>query len=54
LAAASAQVTSRHARNQTDMGNYCVRGGIDPVSPYCSISYGADIDLQQTDRPYAL
>ena len=31
-----------------------VRGGIDPVSPHCPISYGADIDLQQTDGPHAL
>jgi hypothetical protein len=31
-----------------------VGGGIDPVSPHCSISYGADIDLQQTDGPYAI
>ena len=23
--------------------------GIDPVSPHCSISYGADVDLQQSD-----
>jgi hypothetical protein len=26
LAAACARVTSRHARKQADMGNYCVRG----------------------------
>ena len=26
-----------------------VRGGTDPVSPHCSISYNADIDLPQTD-----
>jgi hypothetical protein len=29
-------------------------GGTDPVSPHCSISYGSDIDLQQTDGRYAL
>ena len=28
-----------------------VSEGIDPVSLHCSISYGADIDLQQTDAP---
>ena len=31
-----------------------VRGGIDPVSPRCSISYGADIVLRRTDGPYVL
>jgi hypothetical protein len=30
------------------------RGGTDPISPHCSISYGADVDLQQTHEPYAL
>jgi hypothetical protein len=34
LAAASAQVTSRHARNQTDTGNYCVRGASPPKSQW--------------------
>jgi hypothetical protein len=32
----------------------CVRGGIDPVSPHCSMCYSAEVDLQQTDGPYAL
>ncbi len=27
-----------------------VGGGIDPVSSHCSISYGADVDLQQNGR----
>ena len=31
-----------------------VPGGTDPIPPRCSMSYGADIDLQQTDRPSAL
>jgi hypothetical protein len=31
-----------------------VRGGIDPVSPHCSMCYSAEVDLQQTDGPYAL
>jgi hypothetical protein len=31
-----------------------VGGATDPVSPHCSISYGADIDLRQTDGTYAL
>jgi hypothetical protein len=30
------------------------RGGTDPVSPHCSICYGADVDLQQPDGPQAL
>src|ERR1039457_4974527 len=32
-----------HAQQCGDTGR--VRGGTDPVSPHCSISYGADIDL---------
>lgn len=32
----------------------CVRGGIDPIPPHCSISYGADVDLQQSDGLYVL
>ena len=28
-----------------------VRGGIDPVSPHCSMCYSAEVDLQQTDGP---
>ena len=43
-------LTSRH---QTQMGVH-VGGGIDPVSPHCSMSYSAEVDLQQTDGPYAL
>lgn len=31
-----------------------VRGGTDPVSPHCSMCYSAEVDLQQTDGPYAL
>lgn len=31
-----------------------VRGPIDPTPPHCSISYGADIDLQHPDAPCAL
>jgi hypothetical protein len=31
-----------------------VRGGIDPIPPRCPMSYSAEIDLQQTDRPYGL
>jgi hypothetical protein len=31
-----------------------VRGGTDPVSPHCSICYGADVDFQQPDGLYAL
>ena len=30
-----------------------VGGGIDPVSPHCSMCYSADVDLQQRDGPYA-
>jgi hypothetical protein len=30
-----------------------VRGGIDPIPPHCSISYGADIDLQHPGGPRA-
>jgi Homeodomain-like domain len=30
------------------------RGGTDPVSPHCCMCYSAEVDLQQTDRPYAL
>jgi len=42
-------------RNQAGHVRKCgVRGGTDPVSPRCSISYGADIDLQQADGTYAL
>lgn len=29
-----------------------VGGGIDPVSPHPSISYGSDIDFWNTDGPY--
>jgi hypothetical protein len=29
-------------------------GGIDPIPPHCSMCYSAGVDLQQTDRPYAL
>jgi hypothetical protein len=35
------------------MGVGC-RRGIDPIPPHCSMSYSAEVDLQQTDRPYAL
>ena len=49
---ASSLQTGSIAAGQRKM--MCVRGGTDPVSPHCSISYGADIDLQQTDGPYAL
>jgi hypothetical protein len=31
-----------------------VGGGTDPVSPHCSMSYSAEVDLQQTDGPYVL
>ena len=31
-----------------------VGGGIDPVSPHCSMCYSAEVDLQQTDGPYVL
>jgi hypothetical protein len=30
---------------QADVGNYCVRGGTDPIPPYRSISHSAEIDL---------
>jgi hypothetical protein len=37
------------------MGNSKVpEGGIDPVSPHCSMCYSAEVDLQQADGPYAL
>ena len=32
LAAACARVTSPHAQKKGPMGNYCVRGGLDPRS----------------------
>jgi hypothetical protein len=31
-----------------------IGGGIDPVSPHCSMCYSAEVDLQQTGGPYAL
>jgi hypothetical protein len=31
-----------------------VREGIDPIPPHCSISYGSEIDLGQTDGLYGL
>ena len=41
-----------HAEQCGDTGR--VRGGTDPVSPHCSMCYSAEVDLQQTDGPYAL
>lgn len=31
-----------------------VSEGTHPIPPHCSISYGADIDLQQTGGPFGL
>jgi len=41
-----------HAEQCGDTGR--VRGGTDPVSPHCSMCYSAEVDLRQTDGPYAL
>ncbi len=32
MAGGRARVTIRHARNQPVMGNYCVRGGVEPFA----------------------
>ena len=62
--ASSWPVPRQSRRPLTDLGSTCggpitqmgvhVGGGIDPVSPHCSMCYSAEVDLQQTDGPYAL
>ena len=41
-----------HAQQCGDTGR--VRGGTEPIPPHCSMCYSADVDLRQTDGPYAL
>jgi hypothetical protein len=47
LARRACQVSrgSKDARKRADMYKWRVRGGTDPVSPHCSMSYSAEINL---------
>jgi hypothetical protein len=50
MAVGRSAASGRHPRHQTQMG-VDLGGGIDPVSPPWPMSYSAEADLQQTDRP---
>ena len=47
-------ISASVGRESLSDGGVPGRGGIDPVSPHCSMCYSADVDLQQTDGPYVL